>query len=284
MCESRWLCAMAAAAFFVAPAEAGEITLRYQGAFRAKELPYGGYCLAYCGDGNGGQGSLYTYRAGGSGGMYEFDIPAPLLWPRKDPSLLPRAGVLQGPVAGVSPSGLEYLPAMGERASGKLYFGRSEGSTHGYMDLDFGDVQGPWPLAGIDNRRVGHYVFEIPESWRANVGGKPLVTGYGWAQYGRGPDLYAYDPFPDGGSLPATKLLEYDSSHTMAGWDAADVWEAGAWVEAGGASAVLIGGRKVIDGAGRAQILFYEPDDFLAVLGGGSPYDPQPYKAISVED
>jgi len=280
----RWAIAWVLVGILPALAQAGDITLKYLGAFRAGEVSYGGFALAYYPDGNGGQGSLYTYRSGGGGGMYEFDVPELLAWSRQDPSVLPRASVLQGPVSGVSPHGLEYLPAD-DPDPGKLYFGRNaQGSTHGYMDLDFVDVQGPWPLAGVDNRRVGHYVFEIPESWRANVDGKSLVTGYGWAQYGKGPDLYAYDPVPDGGSLPAAKLLEYNSSHTMTGWDSDDVWEAGAWVEAGEEAAVLIGGRKYIDGVGRAQILFYDPDDFVAVLGGGNTYDPQPWKYISVED
>ncbi len=264
-------------------AGAGDITLKYLGAIRAAEIPYGGFCLAYRPEGNGGLGSLYTYRAGGGAGVYEYTIPTPVVWTSNDPTLLPTATVLQGPIAGVGPSGLEHLPALPGQTSPKLYFGKSAGSTHGYMDVDCTNVAGPWPLSGVDNRRVGHYVLEIPESWRPNVGGKPLATGFGWASYGRGPDLYAFDPFPSGGSLPAAKLLEYDSTHTMTGWESSDAWESGAWVEVGSESAVLIGGRKVVGGEGRAQVLFYDPDDLLDVLAGGNAYDPQPYKAISVD-
>jgi len=289
MSKMKWrMVALIAAALCASGARAGEVTLQYLGAFRAAEIPYGGSALSYCDEGNSGLGSLYTYRAGMSSGMYEYDLPAPLAWTARDPSILPKANVLQGPVSSVGPHGLEYLPGMGEQTSGKLYFGSSGGSgsspTHGYMDLDFTNIQGAWELSGVDDRRVGHYVFEVPESWRTNVGGKPLVTGFGWAPYGKGPDLYAYDPFPAQGVLPATKLLEYDSSHTMTGWDTADAWEAGAWVQVESDSAVLIAGKKVIDGVPRAQILFYHPDDFVSVLGGGNVYDPQPYKAISVED
>lgn len=267
------------------PAEAGEISLRYKGAFRMPDLNYGCQALAYYPNGNGGLGSLYGNFQGSGGGVLEFSIPSPDSWLiTNDPSILPTSSVLRGPWTGANPYGMEYLPPLPGQTSGKLYFGRPQ-TDHAYMDTDFTNRQGDGRPNGIDDRRIGEYIFAIPESWRSHVGGKPLVTGSHWGDYGRGPDLYAYDPFPDTtGKLPAQKLLEYKSSNPFPGWESGDAWDGGAWVEIGSQSAVIFGGLKYIGGQPRGQLIFYDPDDFVAVLNGGQPHDPAPYKSISISD
>ncbi len=277
--------ATAVAACCVTPAEAGEISLRYKGAFRIPNFDWGCQSLAYNPSGNGGLGSLYGYFPGGGGGMVEFSVPPSASWlVTNDPSILPGVSILNGPWTGESPYGLEYLSPLPGQTSGKLYFGKPK-VGHAYMDTDFTNKQGGWLPDGLDNRRIGDYIFEIPESWRPNVGGKPLVTGSSWSDYGKGPDLYAYDPFPNTeGKLPAQKLLEYKSSNPFPGWESGDSWNGGAWVEVGSDSAVIFGGLKYVGGVPRGQLVFYNPDDFVAVLNGGNLYDPAPYKSISISD
>lgn len=268
----------------IAHAGTGDISLQYLGAFREKDVDWGSGALAYYPGGNGGVGSLWGYVPGGGGGMYEITIPDQSSWSTSvDPSSWPDTTIIAGPTNVASPYGLEYLPALPGQTNGKLYHSRPNG-PHGYMDPDLTNLETGWSLANVDNRRLGGYLFEIPDSWRSHVGGKPLVTGDSWSDYGKGPDLYAYDPNPAPGetTLAAEKLLEYNSSHPYPGWESGDDWNGGAWVEVGTDSAVIFGGKKNIGGVGRLQFSFYDPNDFVSVLGGGNTYDPEPVKTLSV--
>ncbi len=273
------------------------VALTYKGAFKtAGDFGYGQEGMAYYPAGDGGDGALYL--TGIYGRIGQIDIPAPDV--ADDAGDLPVANTLIGPTT--TPMGIkamEYLPAFAGQTDGHLYYGAdSPGDSHGWCDLaptgsppDW-NGQGPWPLAA-DNRRVGHYVTGIDQGWvDANLpgSGKVLATGFGWQGYGHGPDLYAYNPFLQGGetTLRVTKLIEYDAAHPWGGFVSGDAWEAGAWVTAGDGAAVLIGGQKATeDGGGTtcaAAILIYDADDLAAVAAGTmQTYQPEP-TVVSAQD
>jgi len=273
--------------------------LEYQGAFKTTHLGYfnnhGG--LAYYPGGDAGNGSLYGVR---NNGIVELDIPTDL---RKKSdgftfATLVAANKLQGPTGpGFNGKSLEYLPASRTGlGSDKLFYGKAQPGNHAYCNLDMSGQQGPWKLSGVDDRRVGSYISEIPQSWvDANLPtGQILTTGYDWGQYGYGADLYAYNPLDPapGTSLPATKLIEYNSSNPMPDFDKDDDWEGSAWPESAADSAMLITGTKDTNNNGRtadtpvykAWMLFYDPADLAAVAAGGNTYDPAAYATLDVSD
>jgi hypothetical protein len=263
------------------------VDLKYQGAFKVSGFSYGGDGLAYYPQGNGGAGSLYIL--GIYGRIGEVTIPGPVLTP--DHPELPTATTLRAPTTnpGFTIRGLTYLPAQAGQTSGKLYYGSAAQSAdvHGYCDLDVTNFQGPWTPQGLDCRRLGHYIIDIPAAWAAaNVGGKRLATGFGWQPFGRGPCLYAYTALPEGEppALPSTKLIEYSSTHPWSGYNADDRWECGSWVTVGADSAVLIGGLKVMAGGQKAAVLFYDPDDLAQVAAGTlQAWEVEPYRVQSYD-
>lgn len=263
--------------------------LEYQGAFQtsASDFSYGGQGLAYNPGGNGGAGSLYML--GINGRLGEISIPTPAV----------ASTVAELPVATTlwQPSETSYLGASMyslEYHQGRLHFGQNAqaGSSTPVLRSNtpqLTDPQGPFFLQGVDSRRIGHYMASIPDYWAAAYApGMSMTTGFGWGSYGRGPDLYAYNPAGAQGDplgTPAIKLLEYTSTNPWPQYDANDAWESSAWVTFGSEGAVLIGGSKVTNGVAEATILFYDEDDLAAVAAGTlAPWAPQPYLVLSVAD
>ncbi len=121
-----------------------------------------------------------------------------------------------------------------------------------------------------------------------------MSTGYEWASWGYGPDLYAYDPDTpydhddDPGTadrLPGTILLQYSSSDPQDGWVSGDEWNGAAWVEIGDDTYFLLTGKK-LDGIGgsAATVQVYDAADFADVAAGiKQPWEPQPIQNITVQ-
>ena len=272
--------AVSVAVWTVSCGSASAIELVYQGAFKlSSAFDWGGNAMAYCPEGDGGNGSLFVTGHVWYSRIGEAAIPTPVI--TSDPAALPEATTLMSPdVSPGSTGGLEYLPALIGQTSGKLYFGADGyGDKFGYCDLDITNVMGPYPLGGTDQRAVGHYISAIPQVWAATyVPGKLLVTGSGWGTYGKGPRLIAYNPISGGADLATTTLLQYDSTNPMPGYVDGDLWEASAWLDLGGGGGVaLVAGTKVIDTVPEAAILIYEAADLAAVaLGQMQQWEPEP--------
>ena len=249
---------------------------------------------------------------------------------------------------------LAYLPPQGEQTSGKLHFvwgwhfQEFGDPSHGWAEVTLSDPRsaGPWALEGFTNYVTSDYLFEIPEAWAAQyTPGLRLATGRFregvWG--GRGPALFAYGPWNEGNPPPpgatlssVTPLLLYghqepgaveivsDESTQMNGYQEADHWWGGAWLTAGGRSAVIFVGTKAMgrswygfangvvwpydcaeqtpptcpeppewpyDDRGywaedyQAQIIFYNPADLAAVAQGRmESWEPQPYAVLVVDD
>ncbi len=296
--------ALTVLALCCAPASAA-VVLNYQGAFRVN-CPYGGYSIAYNPDGNQGAGSLLMFSPGSGTWFAEYAMDAaPLI--TSDYTTLNFATTLIAKGAqtwggGHSPVGMEYY-------GGRVYGGTHQPGWHGYTDPS-GNAEvgyaGPWMLAGVDDRRVGEYLSAIPAAWvAANLAGTEpqgappaadrfMSSGYEWASFDNGPDLYAYDPdtpydhdnnAATAERLPTTILLEYTAANPQNVWISGDKWSGSAWVEVGGQTYFLLTGKK-LDGAGgsAATVQVYDAADFAAVAAGTKqPYEPQPIQNISVQ-
>ncbi|KPA15696.1 secreted protein containing Peptidase S9, prolyl oligopeptidase active site region domain protein [Candidatus Magnetomorum sp. HK-1] len=144
--------------------------------------------------------------------------------------------------------------------------------------------------------------------------------GSGPSLYAFGPWNHGNPPEPDT-QLDATCLMQYTFNERFNDYTGVDRWMGGAWLTSGKKSAVVLTGIKSIgdswygyengtrmeectyhnppgnvdcsvlgqrgwwaeDYDGR--ILFYNPDDFAAVVKGEKqPYEPQPYVVINVDD
>lgn len=118
--------------------------------------------------------------------------------------------------------------------------------------------QGPWWIENATLYDSNDYLFEIPAAWAdAHAGGRRLAAGRfrDGGQGGQGPVLFAVGPWLEG-SPPAAnarvssvKLLRYGDFGTtdqLDGYEHADEWAGGAWLEAGGSSAVAFVGAKAI--------------------------------------
>jgi len=267
--------------------------LDYRGAFRLPEASggssweYGGDALAYCpvgdptGAADGSPGSLYGIGHDWLKYVSEVSIPAPVISAARNLDDLPTATTLR-PFTGVRTGvgflsrfeeiprvGMEYLPAQGSQATGKLYlcwgqhFQEDETlrvASHMWCELDLTGSRGAWFVDDQSPYRVNDYLFEIPESWaEAHTPGLRLATGRfrdgGWG--GQGPELFAIGPWNHGDPpasdtvLEATPLLMYSSTatdeppyHTMDGYHHADQWAGGAWLTAGDRAAVVFVGTK----------------------------------------
>jgi hypothetical protein len=264
--------------------------LVYRGAFRlpdvdaADELTWrwSGAALTYypdgdpTGPGDGAPGSLFGTGHDWNQWVSEVSIPAPAISAAKDPAELNTAVTLQpfhdiraglfGPME-IPRAGLEYLPAQGEQASGKLYFAwaqhMGEGETspsHGWCDLYLANphTAGLWRIDNLTNFVTGDYLLAIPEAWAAaHTPGLRLATGRyrDGGQGAQGPSLFAIGPWnegnppPPGSALPAVPLLLYGNVYTegspaMNGYHHSDEWSGAAWLTAGDRSAVIFAGTK----------------------------------------
>ncbi len=296
---------------------------------------------------DGFPGSLFGTGHNWNQYVSEIAIPVPVLSPDKDPTALNtaatlqsfhdiRQGVIEWPLEQAR-VGLAYLPPQGEQERGKLYFAWAqhldEGATratHGWADTDLAHphTAGPWRIGDYPNYVTGDYLFEIPREWAdAYTPGMRLATGRyrDGGQGSLGPALFAIGPWnegnppPAGATLHAVPLLLYGSVYeedapAMEGYAHSDHWSGGAWLTAGGKSAVIFVGTKGVgetwygcpdgtvwpdeppfppacDDRGWwseqfvAQILFYNPAELAAVATGAmESWEPQPYAVMEIEE
>ena len=143
-------------------------------------------------------------------------------------------------------------------------------------------------------------------------------------QGSQGPTLLAYGPWNEGNppapgvTLSAIPLLLYGNAYeqdppSMDNYHHSDEWSGGAWLTSGGKSAVIFVGTKGTgdcwygcpdgtvwpdeppyppdcDDRGwwstgfEGQLIFYDPDDLAAVVGGEmETWDPQPYATLNID-
>jgi hypothetical protein len=227
--------------------------------------------------------------------------------------------------------GLEYLHNNNKMAWNLRDWynvGGYDQDSLGWSDLDMTNAQGVWHIGErfdneFHNAKTCNYLFKAPESFANQyLEGKWLISGnhrqagaFGGSQ---GPTLYASAPWEDGNppasgqNLDALALVYYPEDYDCIGNDfsqcyypgyrADDNWGGGAWVKAGGRSAVLIFGLK---GLGdncygtpgedcpeslcsiykgwhsppyEPQILFYDPSELAQVAAGSKqPWEVVPY-------
>ncbi len=268
--------------------------LVYRGAFRLPEgsngsnWEYSGYAMTHYpggdpqGPDDGYPGSLFAIGHDHHQMVSEINIPVPVISQNKDVNELNTAATLRGfhDITGgmfgyleVPRAGLEYLPAQGSQATGKLHFCWGQHfqdfqASHGWCELDLSNplTAGPWHFGGYTNYATNDYLFEIPQEWAdSNTPGLRLATGRfrdgHWS--GLGPALFAYGPWnegnppaPDATLINITPLLLYgtqeagipeiasSSSMRMNTFKEADEWSGGAWLTAGSKSAVILAGTK----------------------------------------
>ena len=291
----------------------------------------------------------------------EITIPAPVISPGKNLDELNTAATLQefsditGGLFGeleIPRAGLEYLPPQEGQATGKLHFCWGQHfqfelvPSHGWSELDLASPQtaGLWYLGDYPNYIANDYLFEIPQVWaETNTPGLRLATGRfrdgTWS--GLGPALLAYGPWTEGDppapnatlqnvnvlllyGVPVSGNPEISVSEEMrmTTFSEPDEWSGGAWLTAGGRSAVIFAGTKATgkswygfangveyptdgdpdeevpdvppwpyDSRGwwsegiAAQIIFFNPDDLAQVARGAmESWEPQPYASLEIDD
>ncbi len=281
------------------------VSLQYQGAFRTTEGEFswsnGG--MAYYPIGDGGNGSLLLFGHSWRDNMGELALDYTTLKKKSEGAAvgdLDAVTVLNKPnpdpnvdEPGYASGGLEYLAS-----TDKLYHVRNAGGPDfgGKMDRDGTNDDGPKDCM-LDNRAVGEFLAEIPSGAAVFSSGlssdQNLVTGFDWAEYGNGCTIGALDG--DAASpMPGTYLVQYRSADSMNNWDRDDQWKAGAWLEQGADSALLVGGTKDITNMGgdsvaaddlKAWMMFYDPADLAAVVGGTkNTWEPQAYATLNIQD
>lgn len=296
---------------------------------------------------DGFPGSLFGTGHNWNQYVSEISIPRPVVSPDKNLEELDtaatlqefsdiRGGLVEWPLE--QPRvGLGYLPPQGEQTTGKLYFSWAphldEGATnpsHGWCELNLASPQpaGPWRIGEYWNYVTTDYLFSIPEAWAdANTRGMVLATGRyrDGGQGSLGPSLFAYGPWnegnppPPGATLSVVPLLLYgnvyeEGSPAMNGYAHSDEWSGGAWLTAGGRSAVIFVGTKgqgdtwygCADGTVWpdeppfppecpergwwstrfvGEIVFYDPAELAAVARGEmETWMPQPYAVLEIDE
>lgn len=229
-------------------------------------------------------------------------------------------------------AGLEYLDNVDKIAWNLRDWYNVDGGDQdslGWSERNLSNAQGVWHIGprnndAFHNAKTSHYLFKAPVEFAAqHLGGKWLLAGNarpaGALGGSQGPTLYATAPWTDGNppasgqNLTALALLYYppvdgcvenndDARCLYPHYRADDSWGGGAWIEAGGKSAVILMGRK---GLGNScygipgqecqpslcttdkgwhadpyepQLLFYDPADLAAVAAGAKePWTVLPY-------
>ncbi len=272
----------------------------------------------------------------------EISIPRPVISPEKNINDLPTARTLReftdvrsgvgslNVLQEIVRVGMEYLPAQGAQTTDKLYFSwgahfqedEQNVASHMWCETDLSGCQGAWWVGNRSLYSVNDYMFEIPVEWATrHTRGMRLATGRyrdgGWS--GQGPALYAIAPWLDGNPPPPNtrlsniQLLQYSTSfwedttdYKMDSYHHSDEWTGGAWLTAGGGSAVIFAGTKGVGDSAwygnengpclecpnrgwwssefQGQIIFYDPADFAKVADGQmKPYEPQPYAVMNID-
>lgn len=164
--------------------------------------------------------------------------------------------------------GMQYLDRPETGPAIHLAWGQhmqfENAASHAWFspDLSSNEFHGEWYIGELSPYSDNGFMFDLPAEWSAaNIKGFPLATGRyrdgGLA--GMGPSLYAYRPWNADGSIPASgsqleyvTLLQYENALTndqlvncLKGYQHADEWEGGAFVENGeGKQAVIFAGTK----------------------------------------
>jgi hypothetical protein len=125
--------------------------------------------------------------------------------------------------------------------------------------LAAGVNQGPWWVDNASLYSINDYLFEIPSAWAdAHVGGRRLAAGRfrDGGQGSQGPVIVAVGPWLEGNPpaknsiLSSVTLLHYasfgDNSRRLSGYQHADEWAGGAWLEAGGRAGIVFVGAKAV--------------------------------------
>lgn len=296
---------------------------------------------------DGFAGSLFGTGHNWNQHVSEVSIPKPVVSSGKDLDALGTAKTLQdfanvwGDLYGemeIPRVGLAILPTQGEQKTEKLYFSwgqhMDEGNTgpsHGWCELDLSNPKpaGAWRVGGFWKFETTDYLFVIPQAWASkNTPGKRLATGRfrDGGQGGQGPPIFAIGPWNDGNppkrgaTIEATPLLRYstvyddddDGNVLLDDYHHADEWSGGAWLTAGGKSAVVLlgtkgkgdcwygfrdgtlwpneGNKEGVGGRGWwstsfvAQMMFYDTNELAAVAKGErKPYGLQPYATLELD-
>jgi hypothetical protein len=182
--------------------------LSYQGAFKMPTAPFGWQFsnggMAFYPAGNGGAGSLFVFGHAQRQNIGEIAIPTTLkkLSDGYTKAELETATALRDLAwedpqttfaPGIGGPGLEYVAAVN-----KLYFTRPGDVGAGWCDLDGGNPQGLYGLAGVDDRGVGDFLTTVPATWEGySAGGveptKVLVTGANWEVWSYGVKTGIFD-------------------------------------------------------------------------------------------
>jgi len=270
--------------------------MHYMGAFRLPggdtpplTFAYGGNAMTFNPDGDPGNsdalpGSLFItghdrqpYGTLPNGDQVaEVSIPEPI--EQNNPVDLPQATFIQefqDVTAGyftnmeeIPKVGMQYLNHPDTGALIHLAWGQhlqpQEEPSHAWFsaDLTMPNLQGVWFIGNQNLYSTNGYLFDIPFVWADSYAqGRYLATGRmrDGGQGGMGPTLFAYRPWQEGGSAPATgahlpetTLLLYENAYNteqiercMNGYQHPDEWEGGAWITTpSGKSAVLFSGTK----------------------------------------
>lgn len=317
---------------------------------------WSGQGLAYYPDGDptgpddGHPGSLFGIGHDAHQYVSEIGIPKPVISLGKKVEELNTAVTLQdfkdicGGLYGEleqARSGLAYLPKQGGQDTGKLYFCRAphlgeeqKDPRHGWCDLDLVKPQpaGLWKIADETNYVTCDYMFPVDPVWaEKNAPGMLLATGRfrDGGQGAQGPALFLIAPWKEGcppkpgATLPAVTLLKYSSvmdeeQNVLGNYHHSDEWSGGAWLFAGGKSAVVFVGTK---GKGKCwygfangvvwpdeepfpevppapndqrgwwstefegQMIFYDPAELAGTASGKiRPDRPQPYAVLGIDN
>lgn len=271
--------------------------LVYRGAFRLPDgsngsnWEYSGYAMTYYPDGDpdgpddGFPGSLFAVGHDHQQFVSEINIPAPVIAPNKDVTMLNTATTLQpfnditGGLFGyleIPRAGLAYLPPQGSQTSGKLHFAWGQHfqfervPSHGWSELDLAAPQtaGLWFFGDYTNYVTNDYLFAIPADWAAqHTPGLRLASGRfrdgSWG--GLGPTLFAYAPWTEGNPPePGTTLanvtplllygrpdpnspeIDVSAGNQMDAYAPPDEWSGGDWLTKGEKTAVIFVGTKAL--------------------------------------
>jgi len=244
-----------------------DVSLDYLGAFRSGLTGAYNGDLAFNAAGNNGAGSLFLSKSPTSTSKEIFEVTIPALVNTTNINALNTASVLRSFDTSDNPMGLTL-----RSTDSKLYYGAVPGASAQYFRSINTDGTGESVRNNMAWGYVGYDLTQVPDAW-APAGGKNLV-GVG-ALYGV--CLQSVDAW--NATVTPTALVKYDNVHTMTGYDYNDAFYGVEWVTVGGESYFLVAGKDNSESA--ATFWFFRASD---IANAAHPYDPQPYKVVSVRD